>query len=140
VGAPPSRAQHHASVDALLQAQEEVRAAVGLDLRLPWLSLDEGCQGWLRYRVAASFGCDALPRVKEKGVASAAHVAARSAAQCMGGCVCDGVVTGAGGEPVRAAAGGEAQTSPQRESDCVVCQAQCGHYWHGGEPGTAQTT
>jgi hypothetical protein len=43
-------------------------------LGLHWLSLDEGCQGRLRYRVAASFGCDALPRVKEK-VVSAAHVA-----------------------------------------------------------------
>jgi hypothetical protein len=44
---------------------------------------------------------------------------------------CDGVVTGAGGEPVSAVAGGEAQASPQRENGSVVDQAQRGHDWHG---------
>jgi hypothetical protein len=69
--------------------------------------------------------------MKEKGVTSAAHVAVECAARCMGGCVCEGVVTGAGGEPVSALAGGKAQASPQRESDCIVGQAQRGHNWHG---------
>jgi hypothetical protein len=31
-------AQHHASIDALLQAQKQVCTAIGLDLGMPWLS------------------------------------------------------------------------------------------------------